>query len=94
VLRGNPPTEESDYWSFGVILFEMLFGYAPFAGKSTQETLLRILHWQKALKFPRGATPEAVDIIRHLICAKEQRYGFEQIAAHPFAGDSTPRTSR
>jgi serine/threonine protein kinase len=84
VIRGEPPTEASDYWSFGVILFEMLFGYAPFAGKSTQETLLRILHWQKALRFPRGATPEAVDIIRHLICAKEQRFGFEQIAAHPF----------
>jgi serine/threonine protein kinase len=86
VVRGEPPTVASDYWSFGVILFEMLFGYAPFTGKSTQETLLRILHYQKALKFPRtsAVSPAAVDLIRHLLCAKEQRFGFEQIVRHTF----------
>jgi serine/threonine protein kinase len=86
VLRGLPPSPESDYWSLGVVLYEMLFGFIPFIGKSPQETALRIVHWKRALKFPRecGVSQEAIDLIQHLICDQPVRYGYRQIAAHPF----------
>lgn len=86
VLRGQEPTVLSDYWSLGVILYEMLFGFPPFPGKSIQETALRILHWRRALRFPEGinVSQEAIDLLKHLLCEPESRFQFEQIAAHPF----------
>ncbi|OHT08144.1 putative serine/threonine-protein kinase ndrA [Tritrichomonas foetus] len=86
VLLGQQPTAASDYWSLGVIMFEMLFGYPPFTGKSQQETALRIAHFKKALRYPsrKDVSPQAVDLMKHLLCEKEQRYDFEQIISHPF----------
>jgi serine/threonine protein kinase len=85
VLRGSEPSAASDFWSLGVILFEMLFGYAPFNGKSQQETALRIVHHRRSLRFPRGnVSSEAIHLIQNLLCEPEQRYGFDEMLAHPF----------
>ena len=43
---------EIDWWSVGVIFFEMLCGYAPFCSKETSEVCHKILNWQKYLKIP------------------------------------------
>lgn len=89
VLLGQQYTTASDYWSLGVIIFEMLFGYPPFTGKSPQETALRITHFKKALRFPQktNVSPDAINLIKHLLCEQENRYGFEELCAHPFFND-------
>lgn len=86
VLRGQETTVLSDYWSLGVILYEMLFGFPPFPGKSLQETALRILHWKRALRFPSNinVSNEAIDLLKHLLCEPESRYQYEQIVNHSF----------
>ncbi|OHS95488.1 AGC family protein kinase [Tritrichomonas foetus] len=86
VFRGQPTTTLSDFWSLGVILYEMLFGFPPFQGKSPQETALRILHFKRALRFPSNVSvsPVAIDLIKNLLCEPEERFKFEQIIAHPF----------
>lgn len=88
IIRGKPPTTLSDFWSLGVILYEMLYGFVPFMGQTARETQLKINFWKKCLMFPkiesRPVSPEAVDLIQHLLCEPEDRYGFEQIIAHPF----------
>ena len=86
ILLGQKPTISCDYWSVGVILYEMLYGFAPFYSKSQQETALRIIHWPKALQFRPNPniSLEAIDLMQHLICYETERYGFEQIIAHPF----------
>lgn len=44
-----------DWWSLGVIMFEMLIGYPPFCSETPHETYTKILNWQSTLEFP----PEA-----------------------------------
>jgi serine/threonine protein kinase len=78
--------KEVDWWSIGVIMYECLVGYAPFSCEDTTETCMMILDWKNTLEFPKDArlSPEAIDLMKHLICDAKERYGFEQIVAHPF----------
>jgi serine/threonine kinase 38 len=45
-------TETVDWWSLGVILFEMLVGYPPFFAEEPSITCQKILHWRKTLMIP------------------------------------------
>ncbi|GAA5894309.1 serine/threonine-protein kinase [Sporobolomyces salmoneus] len=77
VLRGTGYGVEADWWSLGVIMFEMLYGYPPFVSKSRQQTRQKILNWRQSLRFPSKArvSREAQDLILSLICEKEDRLG-------------------
>lgn len=50
----------------GVILFEMLVGYPPFASETPRETWFKIQNWRKYLQIPSDAkvSPQAADLIR------------------------------
>ena len=41
-----------DWWSLGVIMYEMLIGYPPFCSDTAQETYRKVMSWQKTLIFP------------------------------------------
>ena len=86
ILSGQVPTAAADFWSLGVILYEMLFGFSPFAGRSQSETALRIIHFNRSLRFPQNSkvSPVAIDLLENLLCSIENRYTFEQIVSHPF----------
>ncbi|GAA6028372.1 hypothetical protein JCM8097_006999 [Rhodosporidiobolus ruineniae] len=83
VLRGTGYTVGADWWSVGVIAFEMLFGYPPFVSKSRQETKQKIVSWRSNLRFPHRPriSREAQDFICSLICEPENRLGSRQRAA-------------
>lgn len=59
-------TETVDWWSMGVILFEMLVGYPPFASEDASETWHKIQNWRKYLIIPKDAnvSAQAADLIR------------------------------
>jgi serine/threonine kinase 38 len=78
-----------DWWSAGVIMFEMLVGYPPFFSDDSSITCQKILHWKKTLAIPAEAklSAEAIDLIEKLITDPDKRYGrngAEEIKAHPF----------
>lgn len=52
VFSGNGYTETVDWWSVGVILYEMLVGYPPFYSDEPTTTCKKILNWKKHLVIP------------------------------------------
>ncbi|KAF9437280.1 hypothetical protein BGZ76_001342 [Entomortierella beljakovae] len=77
VLRGTGYDRGCDWWSLGVIMFEMLYGYPPFISKSRHTTRLKIINWRQTLRFPSKprVSREVQDLIEKLICEKEFRLG-------------------
>lgn len=73
---------EVDYWTVGVILYEMLYGTTPFYSNSLRETYSKIQNVD--FQFEEGISDAFRDLISNLICRKETRYGFEQIKNHAF----------
>nr|AML79090.1 putative LOV domain-containing protein [Cassytha filiformis] len=50
IITGAGHSSAVDWWALGILLYEMLYGYTPFRGKTRQKTFANILH--KDLKFP------------------------------------------
>ena len=89
VLNKKGYGPEVDWWSLGVIFFEMLVGYVPFCSKETNEACYKVLNWKKYLKIPDTArmSREAEDLIFKLINSPKRRLGAngaEEIKSHPF----------
>ncbi|XP_041114752.1 serine/threonine-protein kinase LATS2-like [Polyodon spathula] len=77
VLLRKGYTQLCDWWSVGVILFEMLVGQPPFLASTPTETQLKVINWENTLQIPPQVklSQEAVDIISRLCCAAEERLG-------------------
>nr|AML77309.1 putative LOV domain-containing protein [Nolina atopocarpa] len=50
IITGAGHSSAVDWWALGILLYEMIYGYTPFRGKTRQKTFANILH--KDLKFP------------------------------------------
>lgn len=65
VFQQNGYTKSCDWWSLGVIMYEMLIGipffycfynnflgYPPFCSETPQETYRKVMNWPQTLVFP------------------------------------------
>ena len=68
-----------DWWSLGIILFELMYDEVPFYSESLVETYGKIMDHEKHFAFPEDEDVELTDtcrdLIQKLICKKEVRLG-------------------
>ncbi|NXP70311.1 CTRO kinase, partial [Ramphastos sulfuratus] len=77
---------ECDWWSLGVIAYEMIYGKTPFAEGTSAKTFNNIMNFQRFLKFPEDVkvSKEFLDLIQSLLCGQKERLGYEGLCCHPF----------
>jgi len=81
--------QEVDWWSVGVILYEMLVGYPPFFSDNPTETCQKIIKWKQYFKIPSDAnlSPEAENLVKKLMSPVDSRLGLigaAEIKKHPY----------
>ncbi|XP_053448883.1 ribosomal protein S6 kinase alpha-2 isoform X1 [Nycticebus coucang] len=88
VVNRRGHTQSADWWSFGVLMFEMLTGSLPFQGKDRKETMALIL--KAKLGMPQFLSAEAQGLLRALFKRNPCNRlgagidGVEEIKRHPF----------
>uniref|UniRef100_A0AAY4EL89 Ribosomal protein S6 kinase n=1 Tax=Denticeps clupeoides TaxID=299321 RepID=A0AAY4EL89_9TELE len=90
VVNRRGHTQSADWWSFGVLMFEMLTGSLPFQGKNRKETMALIL--KAKLGMPQFLSPEVQSLLRALFKRNPSNRlgagpdGVEEIKRHSFFG--------
>ncbi|XP_064475091.1 serine/threonine-protein kinase ULK3-like isoform X2 [Ornithodoros turicata] len=86
MLLSNHYDHKVDLWSVGIIMYECLFGSAPYASPTFKEVADKI-KTDKPIELPLGAAIS--DTCRDLLLSllqrnPEKRIGFEEFFSHPF----------
>ncbi|XP_063725825.1 uncharacterized protein LOC134853831 isoform X2 [Symsagittifera roscoffensis] len=90
LLMKVPYDKSCDWWSVGVILYEMVLGRPPFCAETPADTQYRVLNWKKYLRIPRDIIPishNCVDFIQHICRDQRNRLGsrsVDELKNHPF----------
>ncbi|XP_043556401.1 ribosomal protein S6 kinase alpha-3 isoform X4 [Chiloscyllium plagiosum] len=88
VVNRRGHTQSADWWSFGVLMFEMLTGTLPFQGKDRKETMTMIL--KAKLGMPQFLSPDSQSLLRMLFKRNPGNRlgagpdGVEEIKRHSF----------
>ncbi|KAL9624114.1 MAG: hypothetical protein Q9160_001636 [Pyrenula sp. 1 TL-2023] len=92
VIKGCGHTSAVDWWTLGILIYEMLFGITPFKGKNRNATFANIL--RDEVPFPEHSGAAQVSglckaVIRKLLVKDEMkrlgsRAGASDVKNHPF----------
>ncbi|XP_030647980.1 ribosomal protein S6 kinase alpha-1 isoform X2 [Chanos chanos] len=88
VVNRRGHTHSADWWSYGVLMYEMLTGTLPFQGKDRKETMTMIL--KAKLGMPQFLSAEAQSLLRNVFKRNPGNRlgagpdGVEEIKRHPF----------
>lgn len=89
IIKGEGHGSAVDWWTFGIFLYELLFGKTPFKGAGNRATLFNVVG--QPLQFPETPSVSfaARDLIRGLLVKEPQhrlayRRGATEVKRHPF----------
>lgn len=89
IIKGEGHGSAVDWWTFGIFLYELLFGRTPFKGSGNRATLFNVVG--QPLRFPESPSVSfgARDLIKGLLVKEPQhrlayKRGATEIKQHPF----------
>lgn len=89
VITGYGHSSAVDWWTLGILIYEMLCGRAPFQGKNRDEIFKKIM--DEKVRFPEGinVSKEAKKLVRALLNPDAKKrlgaeHGAADIKAHEF----------
>jgi len=88
VVSGQGHDRSVDWWTLGILIYEMLASYPPFYDEDPMKTYAKIMHGQVA--FPMHFSKQAVDLIKRLLHPKPTKRlgvlkgGAKLIKQHPW----------
>ncbi|KAI4311855.1 hypothetical protein MLD38_036718 [Melastoma candidum] len=89
IIKGEGHGSAVDWWTFGIFLYELLFGRTPFKGSGNRATLFNVVG--QPLRFPESPVVSfaARDLMRGLLVKEPQhrlayKRGATEIKQHPF----------
>ncbi|KAH3900767.1 serine/threonine-protein kinase SCDLUD_003772 [Saccharomycodes ludwigii] len=89
VIRGNGHTAAVDWWTLGILVYEMLYGFTPFKGDNINQTFSNIL--KNDINFPNNndVSSTCKNLIKKLLIKNENKrlgskLGASDIKRHPF----------
>ncbi|XP_053673599.1 cAMP-dependent protein kinase catalytic subunit alpha-like [Anopheles nili] len=76
IIQAKGYGKSVDWWSFGVLLYEMSAGYSPFYVNSADQMALFERICKAKYKFPKTFPPDLSDLVAHLLQTDlSRRYG-------------------
>ncbi|CAO3606812.1 unnamed protein product [Mucor fragilis] len=95
VIRSWGHSSSVDWWTLGILIYEMLYGTTPFKGSNRNETFYHIMNSDISFPPPHKKQPQAVsntckNLIRRLLDKQEAKRlgsragGASEVKAHPF----------
>eukprot|EP00127_Corallochytrium_limacisporum_P001705 Clim_evm42s77 gene=Clim_evmTU42s77 len=91
ILQEDQYTRVVDWWSFGVLVYEMILGQSPFPGEDDVEIFENIM--RNRVHYPRWLSPEASSLIQSLLVKDPtkrlgaSRQDADEIKQHIFFAD-------
>ena len=89
IITREGHNKSADWWSYGILLYEMLYGIPPFYSKNTEKMFELIT--KAEIKYPKKiqVSEDAKDLISKLLIKDQDlrlgaEGGFETIKKHPF----------
>ena len=89
IITGEGHNRSADWWSYGILIFEMLCGIPPFYCDNNEKMYELIMHAE--LRFPKKIpiSENSKDLLKKLLVKKQNnrlgaKNGFAEIKVHPF----------
>lgn len=87
ILQRQSYSSQTDWWSYGILIYEMFFGYTPFGDDNGNHSKIFKNITSSEVSFPEGTDPILINFITSLLQKDPaHRANFKTLTNHPFWG--------